>query len=578
MGNKTYLNLVTGLILSGVTLAAIDPDCGLWLGPSPIKEQEEHGFGLGMFTGRFIPKGTLTHSELFIPVPDFEDEDHPPLREYVSPSYAYKNLVLETNDNMFHFVPGLASIAPCTSTNYSLEFFNNFTFDHAGVHRSKDATVGSFTYLHLGMFRAVRDIMPGEELTVQCEDDDFDAHTHSQSILGNVDGSITCLDDKLEERQSKISGVGRGVFAKKALSKGSVLLSSPSVPIHKDNLIMDLQPPAKQLLWNYCFGHTDSDLLWLPYGPLINSVNHRPPHQKANVKVQWHKDPKFSNNDLSRRQQYHHPELLEYSVEQVSETHGKGLVMDLVALTDIQEGDEVYLDYGDAWDKAWKTHNASWIQYISKYTDTADYVDATVYNAYHAGDPVRTVTEQHHNPYPPNLITACRFGGDWIEDEFAENYDMVQYQSWNTQSDHVSCMLPCLILERDDIENGNTLYTAKLVDQHYENESVEYDCHIFRRFEYIYTDIPRYGIEFVNKEYASDAFLQAAFRHHIEVPDGMYPDQWVKRKLRKRLSSPTVVTPEQKKNDLEFRRRDVSRIISKDDLERKKNVLPRTEL
>ena len=72
---------------------------------------------------------------------------------------------------------------------------------------------------------------------------------------------------------------------------------------------------------------------------------------------------------------------------------------------------------------------------------------------------------------------------------------MIQYQSWETQEDHDNCLLPCIILERlRDEESDETTYTAKLVDHHHENESIEYACHIFRRFEYIYTDIPRRGI------------------------------------------------------------------------------------
>lgn len=27
-------------------------ECGLWMGPSPIRQAEDHGFGLGIFTGK----------------------------------------------------------------------------------------------------------------------------------------------------------------------------------------------------------------------------------------------------------------------------------------------------------------------------------------------------------------------------------------------------------------------------------------------------------------------------------------------------------------------------------------------
>eukprot|EP00751_Fragilariopsis_kerguelensis_P002629 CAMPEP_0170810400 /NCGR_PEP_ID=MMETSP0733-20121128/34624_1 /TAXON_ID=186038 /ORGANISM="Fragilariopsis kerguelensis, Strain L26-C5" /LENGTH=164 /DNA_ID=CAMNT_0011166327 /DNA_START=463 /DNA_END=957 /DNA_ORIENTATION=- len=33
--------------------------CGLWLGPSPIKEANDHGWGHSIFTGRLIKKGQL---------------------------------------------------------------------------------------------------------------------------------------------------------------------------------------------------------------------------------------------------------------------------------------------------------------------------------------------------------------------------------------------------------------------------------------------------------------------------------------------------------------------------------------
>jgi hypothetical protein len=68
--------------------------CGFWLGPSQIKRAENHGFGLGMFTGLAISKGTAieplynggkgTVGEPLLPFFGAEAlyEDHPPLREY----------------------------------------------------------------------------------------------------------------------------------------------------------------------------------------------------------------------------------------------------------------------------------------------------------------------------------------------------------------------------------------------------------------------------------------------------------------------------------------------------------------
>merc|ERR1712166_1196954 len=69
-------------------------------------------------------------------------------------------------------------------------------------------------------------------------------------------------------------------------------------------------------------------------------------------------------------------------------------------------------------------------------------------------------------------------------------------------------------------------YTAKLIDTHEDNTSIDYECHIYKRFEYIYEDLPREGIIFVNKPHSTDVWLPKAFREPIGLPDDMVPDIW----------------------------------------------------
>jgi hypothetical protein len=412
------------------------------------------------------------------------------------------------------------------------------------------------------MFQTVRDIQPGEELIVECPDDDFDGESHSLVRFDSDEKKHNnnmqiCLDDKLVEGNSKIPKVGRGVFAKTAQQKDDILTSSPAVPIAQ-SLLWDEKRNQHQLLLNYCFGHANSDLLWLPYGPFLNSVNHAPTttpeqqqqqQQQANVKVQWHQEP--VSTDLARRQEYHHPDLLDLATERVAFTHGKGLVMDLVATRDIEQGEELYLDYGEAWTQAWKEHQDNYSMDLENIKDAEEYIPPPEYNHAHGDDPIRTLTEQHRNPYPHNLITACRFGRDWLNDEYAQDYDLVQYHSWKAQKGHTRCLLPCLILERSetttgggDTNNGTTIpsshsYTAKFVDHHQKNDSIEWKCHIFRRFEYIIEDIPREAIEFVDQKYTSDVFLPQAFRQPIQVSEGMYPERWMRQRVRRRTTPAT---------------------------------------
>jgi hypothetical protein len=374
-----------------------------------------------------------------------------------------------------------------------------------------------------------------------------------------------CLDDKLVQGRSKIPKIGQGVMAKKALKQDDILMSSPAVPIAQSLLWNEKRKQHQQLI-NYCYGHPNSDLLWLPHGSLMNAVNHAPTPEQVNVKVQWHKQPQPVSTELSRRQEYHHPELLDLAAERVAFTHGKGLVMDLVALRDIKEGEELYLDYGDAWSNAWKDH------VTNKWTnikDAATYVPAVIYNHNEqAGndEPIRTLTEQHRDPYPHHLMTACRFSQDWITDEYAEDYDLVQYHSWKAPSQkgkHDRCLLPCLVLERlelppkkegSDNKKVKHSYTVKLVDHHQKNDSIEWKCHIFRRFEYIIEDIPRSAILFVDQKYVSDTFLEQAFRQPIQVSEGMYPEHWMRQRVRRRT---TEATAEELEEEAAFKRKSV---------------------
>jgi hypothetical protein len=211
------------------------------------------------------------------------------------------------------------------------------------------------------------------------------------------------------------------------------------------------------------------------------------------------------------------------------------------------------------------------------------YITANEYTNQHSTEIIRTISEQHHKPYPTNIQTACFFEIDWLDDNINEDVDSstVTYESWYKQDDHFDstmgggCMLPCIIMERRDyvdneeksIRNGNDddddvfdddivhdddishidklkqlkggtethnfggssykeRYTAKLIDTHEDNTSIDYDCHIYKRFEYIYEDLPREGIIFVNKPHSTDVWLPKAYREPIGLPDDMVPNIW----------------------------------------------------
>ena len=63
----------------------------------------------------------------------------------------------------------------------------------------------------------------------------------------------------------------------------------------------------------------------------------------------------------------------------------------------------------------------------------------------------------------------------------------------------------------------------------------------------------------LDKPYSHDIFLEQAFRHEIGVPDGFYPNEWLRSKIRKKED--TSLT----RSDVgdEFRRKKVGEMLSK---------------
>mmetsp|Transcript_25300 Transcript_25300/g.50379 ORF Transcript_25300/g.50379 Transcript_25300/m.50379 type:complete len:634 (+) Transcript_25300:109-2010(+) len=537
------------------------PPCGLWMGKSPIKEREEHSFGLGVFTGVNIPQGSSVDVSPLMIVPDWDDARLPPLREYVWLGQNLMHLSLGTESGIFLFYPGVASLAPCTSQNFNLALSDDRaeldeTYEY--LHRSADAAAGAVETTRSGMYRAARDIVAGEELTVECTDASFDGGAHALNRFHADDHAVTCLDDRLEVREpsSHEIRVGRGLFAKRALAAGEVVISSPVVPVHRDEL--DLAPgpndkgidftnsqnfpmPKWQMLLNYCFGHPDSDLLFLPVGSLVSYFNHPPAGKTANVEVRWHEqlegDEGVGTPEDSQRQRYHFPELFAMDGNTVANKQGMGLMIDYVATRPIAPDEEATVDYGPLWEAAWKQHVKQWE--LGRAHRAANYQSAAAFTESEKGETLRTIVEQINDPYPANIWTACTFSEQWADPE--GDVESVTTSWYNPDQDDVNCMLPCVVLERhlhasfeDDEDRAageHFYYKIQLVDRA-DNVDVDFECTMLENLDYFVTDVPRSAISFIDAPYSTDRYLENAFRQEMGVPKGLYPATWMRKKLR----------------------------------------------
>jgi hypothetical protein len=325
--------------------------------------------------------------------------------------------------------------------------------------------------------------------------------------------------DHLREGPSKLPHAGRGAFSTRFLPNGTIVAPLPMIHITNDRYfnmyalttddkgrkVIELpkRVVGKQLLLNYCYGHPNSTMLLCPYGSDVNLVNHN--QTLANVRLQW-ADPAKSNLNVS---------LLKQSVEYINAMPRRAVLsMELVAMRDIAEGEEIFLDYGDAWEAAWQQHLQSWQPPVYSLAAAHLNMDKT--------HRIRTVFEQIQHPYPPNVELKCdqtfqeqnRLEWEPLWKEPNSSYTLDLYRRWNSD------MLASCDVLRWRYDGRRYLYTALFNRSYVGGVQETYDRMI---------DVPREAFVFVNRPYTSYMFASNAFRHAIMILDELFPETWKNR-------------------------------------------------
>lgn len=289
--------------------------------------------------------------------------------------------------------------------------------------------------------------------------------------------------DHLRPGPSTIPHAGRGAFATRFLPKNTVVGYAPMIHVayafDKMTQVRDTSNTTHpDLVWNYSFSHRNTTLVLTPYGGMVNYINHSP---EPNVRIQWPTKELVAHKPHWLRQDL---EFIRYSTANV------GLSFDYIALRDIKEGEEVFIDYGEEWQHAWDKHVSEW----EPPHDAANYVHSSSYNV----TLLKTPSEYQDDPYPPNLVTVCaesyRRQGD--------KYVFVPVlRDWKVY-------VPCEVVSRN---HGNR-YTVRL--------------DIGGKTITVYHVPQPDGVRLVDRAYSQDWHLSNAFRHKIMIPDDMLPQSW----------------------------------------------------
>lgn len=338
-------------------------------------------------------------------------------------------------------------------------------------------------------------------------------HRLNRSLMWLQENGV--CGDTMHTGLSTIRQAGHGAFASWHLQQGTVVLPVPLIHI-PDRAVLDFyyseSPPDStgkrrgkdgrvippQLLLNYCMGHRDSTLLLSPYGPLFSLINHN--KTLANVKLQW----------ASPLRSQHNPRLLNRTVSELSEIRRAQLAMELVALRDIEPGEEIFLDYGDEWEAAWQKHVQEWKPVEGANT----YISAFEMNQQlQVDDLLRTESEQQEFPYPPNLMLKFHyFFFDTVKRRFWVKSNPIPLtkpiQDWQERYS-----AQCKIIRRYQ-QGRRTLYGIMVPSQDPPHEWITLE------------NIPREALFFQDRAYTTDMFLENVFRHDLRIPDDMFPEMW----------------------------------------------------
>ena len=195
-----------------------------------------------------------------------------------------------------------------------------------------------------------------------CRDDSTQAHDARSVSVDYLVEHGTCIDHirpgystlPNSEQSRRFRGAasqGRNCHYGVAPSPSAIVYLHEHVQFHQASRLdgswyrMVDEVDHFQLVYNYCYGTSDSSLLLCPYGSGVNYRNHN--KSLTNVRMQWATKLDIVHNRMAVEK----GTILDLAISPKPQ-----LAMQYVARKDISAGAELFLDYGDAWEEAWLEH------------------------------------------------------------------------------------------------------------------------------------------------------------------------------------------------------------------------------
>ena len=297
-----------------------------------------------------------------------------------------------------------------------------------------------------------------------------------------------CMDN-IKPGISNIPHAGRGAFAARPIPQGGLVSPSPLVHIPYRSAMQIYQeipnsdpnetynvrnvsaPVHQQLILNYCWGSSISTLLLCPYGQYTNLINHDA--DNPNTKIVW------SDNMRNK-------EWLEQPITEWGHEGHNGLSFDYVAIRDIEEGEEITIDYGKEWDDAWREH----VRTFESFVPRPNYIPDYEWNNFDEDElpPIPTVSDPPERQLIGVLLT--------IKEEYLpQDHGIKQFRIGIQDEEKAGQnFFLCRIIQRQD----NGMYTVEVFER---PDGVFYDFSM-DAVKLTLQEIPREAFFFQNVPYS----------------------------------------------------------------------------
>jgi len=217
------------------------------------------------------------------------------------------------------------------------------------------------------LHKAARALQRGEEIFITYGGDfwfeDRGIHfvsNNNKSLSEKEDGVKLVSDEELLAKGHCMSDVafnhstttaGQGLFAMRAFSKGEIVTISPVLALPRDEVEA---LGASSVLMNYCISTPTSVVALFPIG-LGALANH---DEYPNIEMDWFY---WDEEDVKKKKA-----LLDSAPAQVFNSSFAPFDLKYVALRDIDEGEELFIDFGNAWIHSWSSYLVEHILYLER--------------------------------------------------------------------------------------------------------------------------------------------------------------------------------------------------------------------